>query len=48
MSERQDLEAGVRAYRLRYFKIKLCGDVARDRERLRGVTRLLDRETGGT
>lgn len=43
----QDLEASIRAYGLRYFKIKLCGDVARDRERLRDVTSLLARETGG-
>jgi hypothetical protein len=43
----QDLESSVRAYRLRYFKIKLSGDAARDRDRLRAVTELLERETGG-
>ena len=43
----QDLESSVRAYGLRHFKIKLCGDAARDRDRLRSVNALLDRETGG-
>ncbi|MEP6915527.1 MAG: hypothetical protein ABJC89_07765, partial [Acidobacteriota bacterium] len=43
----QDLEASIRAYRLRYFKVKLSGDQQRDLPRLRALTRVLDRETGG-
>lgn len=43
----QDLESSVRAYGLRYFKIKLSGQAARDGERLRDVAALLDRETHG-
>lgn len=43
----QDLEASIRAYGLRYFKVKLSGRVERDLPRLRDLARLLDRETGG-
>jgi L-alanine-DL-glutamate epimerase-like enolase superfamily enzyme len=43
----QDLEASVRAYGLRYFKVKLSGVPARDFPRLRDLVRLLERETGG-
>ncbi|MFO1498996.1 MAG: hypothetical protein U1G07_11490 [Verrucomicrobiota bacterium] len=43
----QDLESSVRAYGLRYFKIKLFAEAGRDLERLRQISRLLDRETAG-
>jgi hypothetical protein len=43
----QDLEASIRAYGLRYFKVKLSGVVARDFPRLENLLRLLDRETAG-
>ena len=42
----QDLEASIRAYGLRYFKVKLSGAVDRDLPRLRNLAQLLDRETG--
>jgi hypothetical protein len=44
----QDLESSIRAYGLRYFKVKLFGDPARDVPRLRDLSRLLERETRGT
>jgi L-alanine-DL-glutamate epimerase-like enolase superfamily enzyme len=43
----QDLESSIRAYGLRYFKVKLFADQERDLARLRGLSRLLERETGG-
>ena len=43
----QDLESSIRAYGLRYFKVKLYGAADRDFPRLRDLTRLLQRETGG-
>lgn len=43
----QDLESSIRAYGLRYFKIKLFADPERDLPRLRDLNRLLMRETGG-
>lgn len=43
----QDLESNIRRYGLRYFKIKLSGQREPDRARLAGLTRLLERETGG-
>ena len=43
----QDLEASIRAYGLRYFKIKLSGMPERDLPRLEDLARILDRETGG-
>ena len=43
----QDLENSIRAYGLRYFKVKLFADVGRDFARLRELSRLLMRETGG-
>lgn len=43
----QDLESSIRAYGLRYFKVKLFGDPARDFPRLEALCRLLERETGG-
>jgi hypothetical protein len=43
----QDLEASIRAYGLRYFKVKLSGVAERDFPRLRTLASLLDRETGG-
>ena len=43
----QDLEASVRAYGLRYFKVKVQGIPDRDYPRLRDLLDLLERETGG-
>lgn len=43
----QDLQSCIRAYGLRYFKVKLRGDFTSDGPRLREVQRLLARETGG-
>lgn len=43
----QDLEACIRTYGLRYFKVKLSGTAERDFPRLRELSRLLERETGG-
>jgi hypothetical protein len=37
----QSLEACIRAYGLRHFKIKLSGDVSRDRNRLHGIAAIL-------
>lgn len=41
----QDLEASIRAYGLRYFKVKLSGTAERDFPRLRELTCLLEHET---
>jgi hypothetical protein len=43
----QSLEACVRAYGLTHFKIKLCGDAAKDLDRLTRIADVLDREAGG-
>jgi len=43
----QDVESSIHTYGLRYFKIKIFGDPARDLPRLRDLNRLLQRETGG-
>jgi len=43
----QDLESSIRAYGLRYFKVKLFADESRDLARLRDLASLLERETGG-
>jgi hypothetical protein len=43
----QDLESSIRAYGLRYFKLKLSGAAERDLPRLAELARILDRETGG-
>jgi len=43
----QDLESSIREYGLRYFKVKLFADAERDFARLRELSRLLVRETGG-
>lgn len=43
----QDLESSIRAYGLRYFKIKLWADPDRDLARLRDLSRILAKETGG-
>ena len=43
----QDLEASIRAYGLRYFKVKLSGSSDRDTPRLQALARLLDRATAG-
>jgi hypothetical protein len=43
----QTLEECVRAMGLTHFKIKLCGDVERDRARLRALAELLEREAPG-
>ena len=43
----QDLESSIRAYDLRYFKVKLFADAERDVARLRELNNLLERETGG-
>lgn len=42
----QDLESSIRAYGLRYFKVKLFADAERDFARLHELSRLLERETG--
>ena len=41
------LEQSIRAYGLRYFKIKICGDLERDLDRLAKIRKVLDRETNG-
>ncbi len=43
----QDLESSIRAYGLRYFKLKLSGGDERDMRRLIDLARLLERQTGG-
>ena len=43
----QDLEECIRAYSLRYFKVKLFADATRDIPRLRDLARLLGRMTDG-
>jgi len=43
----QDLESSIRKYGLRYFKVKLFADPARDFARLRELNQLLTRETKG-
>src|SRR4029078_1372816 len=43
----QDLESSIRAYGLRYFKLKLSGIDDRDLGRLADLARVLDRQTGG-
>ena len=42
----QDLESSIRAYGLRYFKIKLTGKVDVDLPRLDRIVKLLNREAG--
>lgn len=41
----QDLESSIRAYGLRYFKIKLFAEADRDFARLRELSRILENET---
>ena len=41
------LAANVRAYGLRYFKIKLNGELEIDRDRLRQIVEILDRKVAG-
>ncbi len=41
----QSLEASIRAYGLRYFKVKLNGSIEKDFPRLRALAELLKRET---
>jgi hypothetical protein len=43
----QDLESSIRAYGLRYFKVKLSGVAARDLPRLEQMAGVLERETRG-
>jgi len=43
----QDLESSIREYGLRYFKVKLFAQPERDFVRLRELSRVLWRETGG-
>lgn len=43
----QDLESSIRAYGLRYFKIKLTGKPDRDRDRLAVIHRIVAKETTG-
>jgi hypothetical protein len=43
----QDLESSIRAYGLRYFKVKLTGVADRDFPRLESILGLLEREAGG-
>ena len=40
------LAAAIEAYGLRWFKLKLCGDVERDIERLSAIAALLDAKVG--
>ena len=40
------LEAAIERYGLRYFKLKLCGQLGADIERLHGIALLLDRRAG--
>ena len=42
----QSLEASIRAYRLRHFKIKVNGDLDRDLDRLERIARILERVAG--
>jgi hypothetical protein len=42
----ETLEEVVRAYRVRYFKVKVSGEDARSRDRLRRIAEVLDREAG--
>jgi len=44
----QDLESSIRAYGLRYFKLKLSGIGERDLERLSDLAKVLEAETGGS
>ncbi len=44
----QALEDCIRAYGLNHFKIKLCGDIARDRDRLHRLASLLEQESPGS
>jgi hypothetical protein len=44
----QSLETSIRAYGLRYFKVKLNGSVEKDFPRLRALAQLLKRETADT
>ena len=44
----QDLEASIRAYGLRYFKVKLSAALDRDVPRLRALVDLLARETAAS
>ncbi len=39
----QSLEACIKAYGLRHFKIKICGDMQRDQDRLQRIAELLER-----
>ncbi len=39
----QSLEANIRGYGLRYFKVKLCGDLEKDSERLADLNRLFEK-----
>jgi len=41
----QSLEAAIKAYELRYFKVKLCGDIERDLQRLRVVAETIGNAT---
>jgi hypothetical protein len=43
----QDVEASIREYGLRYFKVKLSGSVERDLPRLRALVALVERECRG-
>lgn len=43
----QDLESSIREYGLRYFKVKLFADEKQDLARLRALSGLLERATGG-
>jgi hypothetical protein len=43
----QDLETSIRAYGLRYFKVKLSGVPERDVPRLEQLAQVLERATGG-
>jgi hypothetical protein len=42
----ETLEEVVAAYGHRWFKLKLCGDIARDLDRLQAIARVLDRIDG--
>ncbi|MCA9213807.1 MAG: hypothetical protein KDB27_12120 [Planctomycetales bacterium] len=40
------LEENIQTYGIRYFKIKLCGDAAADRDRLREIFQVIERTAG--
>jgi hypothetical protein len=43
----QSLTEDIEAYGVRWFKVKVCGDIDQDRERLRAIARVVSRHVGG-